>query len=45
MGSSGRLTGFSGGSGVDTKAMLLALERSHRKPGDDELPLFSARGT
>lgn len=45
MGSSGRLTGFSGGSGVDTKAMLLALERRHRKPDEDELPLFSARGT
>jgi len=42
MGQKGRLTGFSGGNGVDTKAALLRLERRHAKPAPD-LPLFASQ--
>ena len=42
MGQSGKLTGFSGGDGIATKAMLLDLERRHNDRQLDNLPLFSA---
>ena len=43
VGRNGRLTGFSGGEGVATKAELIALERRHAAPGLTGLPLFSHR--
>ena len=43
MGQSGRLTGFSGGRGVETKALLLDLERRHKPRDDSDLPLFAAQ--
>ncbi len=42
MGQNGKLTGFSGGDGVATKATLLALERRHAPMPAPDLPLFSA---
>ncbi len=41
MGQSGKLTGFSGGDGVATKAMLLDLERRHSTQQLEGLPLFA----
>lgn len=43
MGQSGKLTGFSGGEGVATKALLLDLERRHNSRQLDELPLFAGK--
>lgn len=42
MGQNGKLTGFSGGEGVTTKAELLALERRHAPVSAIDLPLFAA---
>lgn len=42
MGQNGKLTGFSGGEGVATKAELLALERRHAPTRAIDLPLFTA---
>jgi methylated-DNA-[protein]-cysteine S-methyltransferase len=44
MGQNGKLTGFSGGEGVATKAELLALERRHAPAPAINLPLFTAPG-
>ena len=42
MGQSGKLTGFSGGRGVTTKAHLLELERRHYASPGGGLPLFAS---
>ena len=42
MGQNGKLTGFSGGEGVATKAELLSLERRHAPTRAIGLPLFTA---
>lgn len=44
MGQNGKLTGFSGGEGVATKAELLALERRHAPTSAIGLPLFTVPG-
>ncbi len=41
MGQNGKLTGFSGGRGVATKAALLALERGNAPRSASDLPLFA----
>lgn len=41
MGRNGKLTGFSGGRGVATKAELLALERRNATCSTSDLPLFA----